>query len=101
MTAITPFQTSINHIKKAEIKKLSEKQTKIMELMCVGATTKEIARIVGGAPSTIETHIKIIFEKFQAKNRCHAVLIYILHLVHTQQEERLNIIEQLFWSIPH
>ncbi len=63
-------------LKLPKVKKLSTRQYQIMELMCLGATTKEIAKTLGGAPSTIETHVKIIFEKLSAKNRSNAVFIF-------------------------
>jgi hypothetical protein len=72
-----------------------------MELMCVGATTKEIARILGGAPSTIETHIKIIFDKFGAKNRIHAAFLFAMYLATTQEPFNLQEAERLLASIQH
>ena len=63
-------------LKPPKVKKLSTRQYQIMELMCLGATTKEIAKTLGGSPSTIETHVKIIFEKLSARNRSNAVFIF-------------------------
>jgi DNA-binding CsgD family transcriptional regulator len=60
-------------------KPLSSKQMEIMRLLCEGRTTKEISKEIGGSPNTIETHIKAIFYKLNAKNRSHAVFIFSKH----------------------
>jgi DNA-binding CsgD family transcriptional regulator len=61
-------------------KPLSSKQTEIMKLLCEGRTTKEISKQIGGSPNTIETHIKAIFYKLNAKNRSHAVFLFSKNL---------------------
>ena len=61
-------------------KPLSLKQTEIMKLLCEGRTTKEISKQIGGSPNTIETHIKAIFYKLNAKNRSHAVFLFSKNL---------------------
>ena len=73
--------------KEPQTKKLSERQYQIMELMCLGNTTKEIAKKLGGSPSTVETHIKIIFEKLSATNRSNAVFIFARFFFNQQQQE--------------
>lgn len=54
---------------------LSSRQQDCATLLAQGHSTKEIARLFHLSPRTVETHINILKEKLQAKNRTHLISI--------------------------
>ncbi len=55
--------------------KLSERELEVLEHSAKGYSAKEIARLMGLQPSTIQSYIISIRKKLQAKNMVHAVSI--------------------------
>lgn len=57
--------------------KLSDREIRILELLCDGYSDKEIALKLKNSPRTIQTHITRLVLKLNAKNRTSAVAIYL------------------------
>ncbi len=57
--------------------KLSPRENEIIKALANGLTTKEMTHILGLSEATIKQYIKSIMIKLDAKNRTHAVSIYI------------------------
>ena len=47
----------------------------VLELLCSGASYREAGRSMGIAESTIQTHVKSIYEKLGVSNKAEAVRI--------------------------
>lgn len=56
---------------------LTKRETQVMELLSKGRKNKEIARELGLAEHTIESHLQRIYEKLDVSNRTEAVLIFL------------------------
>jgi DNA-binding NarL/FixJ family response regulator len=54
---------------------LTPKQTKVLRQMMLGRSNKVIARELGVAVGTVKTHVKLILNKLEARNRNEAVAI--------------------------
>ncbi|HEX4918325.1 MAG TPA: response regulator transcription factor [Limnobacter sp.] len=59
-------------------KPLTIKQAKVMEQVCLGHTAKEIAKILGMSPDTVNAHVKEAFHRLNAQNRAEAISNYML-----------------------
>ncbi len=57
--------------------KLTPRQRGILTFIACGYTDKEISQKLKISPRTIQVHIGAIFKKLNAKNRAHAVALYI------------------------
>ena len=57
------------------MKKLSNREVEIIKYIANGCTAKEIARVVGLEPRTIETYLFKVRKKLCAKNIAHAIYI--------------------------
>jgi len=58
--------------------KLTANEVEIMDMVCNGCTDKEIARTREKAVSTVKNTMVRIREKLDARNRGHAVKLYLL-----------------------
>lgn len=54
---------------------LTDRELEVLELIEKGHSDKEIAKLLGIAPTTAKNHVKSILEKLNAKNRTQAVSI--------------------------
>ena len=54
---------------------LTDRELEVLHLLSKGYRDKEIAKLLGIAPTTAKNHVKSILEKLNAKNRTHAVSI--------------------------
>jgi DNA-binding NarL/FixJ family response regulator len=54
---------------------LTDRELQVLELIKEGRRDKEIATILGIAPTTAKNHVKKILEKLNAENRTQAVLV--------------------------
>lgn len=61
----------------AEVPKLSHRENQIIQLLANGLSTKEIANSLSLSEATIKQYIKSTMTKLEAKNRTHAVSIYL------------------------
>jgi DNA-binding NarL/FixJ family response regulator len=52
---------------------ITDRELQVLKLMGEGHSDKEIAKILGIAPTTAKNHVKSILEKINAKNRTQAV----------------------------
>jgi DNA-binding CsgD family transcriptional regulator len=59
------------------VKTLSPAESQIMRLVAQGFSTEEIAEIRGNAFHTVRTHLQNILGKLHARNRAHAVAIWL------------------------
>lgn len=53
--------------------RVSEQELAILEALADGARSDEIARRTSKARTTVETHIRVLFEKLKARSRSHLV----------------------------
>ena len=58
--------------------KLSNRETEILELISRGFTDKEIAVMLKISPRTVQTHVTRTVLKFDARNRTHAVTLFLM-----------------------
>jgi DNA-binding CsgD family transcriptional regulator len=58
-------------------RKLSPREERILRLLTEGYSQREIAKELGSALPTVRTHISHIYLKLDAKNRAHAVAIWM------------------------
>jgi DNA-binding NarL/FixJ family response regulator len=56
-----------------ELKRLSDRETEVLEQLSQGRLYKEIADSLGITVNTVRTHIRSIYEKLEARNRTEAV----------------------------
>jgi DNA-binding NarL/FixJ family response regulator len=59
--------------------KLTKRELEVLGLMAAGATNAEIADRLVIAQSTVQSHVKHILRKFDARNRTEAVSKYLSH----------------------
>jgi DNA-binding CsgD family transcriptional regulator len=55
--------------------KLTPSEFDILRLLFFGLSNKEIARATSRAPETVNTHVKAIFRKLDARSRTQAVMV--------------------------
>lgn len=55
---------------------LSPRQVEVIELIAIGCVDKEIADRLGISSDTVDSHVREIFQKLDAKTRAHAVYIF-------------------------
>lgn len=58
------------------LRKLSERELDVVNLLCDGSPNKIIARKLGISESTVKVHVKAILRKTQARNRTEAALLF-------------------------
>ena len=58
---------------------LTTRQMRVVQLVSIGNSNKEIARQLKVSPSTVKFHIDGILERLKAKNRVEAVLKFLIH----------------------
>lgn len=56
---------------------LTRRETEVMGLVIQGDQNKGIARKLGISENTVESHLKHIYEKLNARSRIQAALIYV------------------------
>lgn len=56
---------------------LSPRQREIMRHVCDGKTSKAIANALGVTEHTVKTHLHILCTRAGAKNRAHAVALFL------------------------
>jgi DNA-binding NarL/FixJ family response regulator len=59
-------------------KNLTKRETEIVDLLPEGHTNKAIAKQLGIAEHTVETHLDRIFRKLQVQSRTQAACKYLL-----------------------
>lgn len=57
--------------------RLSERQKQCLELVAKGHTSKEIGRILGLSPSTVDNHLSIVLERLGVESRVAAAKLFI------------------------
>ena len=65
---------------------LSPRETDIIEALANGLSTKEMSTLMFLSEATIKQYIKKLLVKLNAKNRAHAVSIYLQHSSTTRHE---------------
>ena len=61
----------------SQLWRLSPREHEVMQHMRAGATNAQIASYLGVAIGTVNVHVHSILEKLGARNRSHAVGIYL------------------------
>ena len=64
--------------------KLSPREIEIIEALSNGFSTKEMSHMMGLSEATIKQYIKQLLAKLNAKNRAHAVSIYLHRTIPTK-----------------
>jgi DNA-binding CsgD family transcriptional regulator len=54
---------------------LSEREREVLTRVAMGDSSLEIARTLGIAPATVETHVRHCLAKLDARNRAHAITL--------------------------
>lgn len=57
--------------------RLSPRQIEILGLLATGETSKTAAAKLGLSPRTIDSHVRVIVLKLQARSRSHAVSLWL------------------------
>jgi DNA-binding NarL/FixJ family response regulator len=55
--------------------RLTQRERDVLELLCSGASYREMARTLGVAEGTVQTHVKHVYDKLGAGNKAEAVRI--------------------------
>jgi DNA-binding NarL/FixJ family response regulator len=55
--------------------RLTQREHDVLELLCSGASYREMARTLGVAEGTVQTHVKHVYDKLGAGNKAEAVRI--------------------------
>jgi DNA-binding NarL/FixJ family response regulator len=55
--------------------RLTQRECDVLELLCSGASHREVARILDIAAGTVQTHVKHVYDKLGASNKAEAVRI--------------------------
>lgn len=58
---------------------LSEREVEVLRLICRGGTKKEVAGLLRISPSTVDHHVRHIYEKVGASSRAGATLFAVEH----------------------
>jgi HD-GYP domain-containing protein (c-di-GMP phosphodiesterase class II) len=58
---------------------LSEREVEVLRLLCLGRSKKEVAGLLSIAPSTVDHHVRHIYEKAGVQTRAGATLFAIEH----------------------
>lgn len=70
-----------------KIESLTRMQRAVVELLCVGQSTDQVATALGIAVETVKRHIHTAMEKTGAENRTHLAVQYaIRNCPHCRQE---------------
>jgi DNA-binding NarL/FixJ family response regulator len=58
---------------------LSEREVGVLRLICCGGTKKEVAKLLSISPSTVDHHVRHIYEKAGVQTRAGATLFALEH----------------------
>lgn len=58
---------------------LTQREEDCMKLMCLGKSYKEVAKELSIGTTTLHTHLHVIYQRLNVKNKVQAVVAYILH----------------------
>lgn len=59
------------------IRRLTPRQTEVMNLIVAGGTSKTIAKALGMSPRTVDAHVRLILFRLGARSRAHAIAIWL------------------------
>ncbi|MEU4060372.1 response regulator transcription factor [Rhodococcus qingshengii] len=57
----------------ATVMRLSKRQEQIIELVAEGYSGKEVARLLGMSPKTVESHLQRVFDRYGVRSRAGVV----------------------------
>ena len=81
--AVAAVVTAAGHEAKAARKAwpagLSEREVEVLRLICRGGTKKQVASSLSIAPSTVDHHVRHIYEKAGVQTRAGATLFAMEH----------------------
>ena len=52
---------------------LTRREQSVLQLIALGRSNKEAARVLGITPETVKTHVKNVFEKLSVQTRAQAI----------------------------
>ena len=58
---------------------LTQKESLLLEQLCLGLTNHELARALKVSPNTVKFHLRNIYSKLNVRNRAEAVALYYSH----------------------
>lgn len=56
---------------------LTPRQTDVMNLVCEGYWNREIGAVLNIEEETVKSHVRKILDRMEARNRTHAVALYL------------------------
>ncbi|WP_346908578.1 helix-turn-helix transcriptional regulator [uncultured Roseibium sp.] len=65
---------------------LTTRQREVLEMLSTGLTDKQIAYELGISTATVKCHSRAAVQRMEAKNRIHAVALYVRGKVEREQE---------------
>lgn len=64
---------------------LTTRQREVLKMLSTGLTDKQIAYELGISTATVKCHTRAAVQRMEAKNRIHAVALYVRGLVECEQ----------------
>jgi len=58
---------------------LSEREVEVLRLLCRGGSKKQVASLLSISPSTVDHHVRHIYEKAEVQSRAGATLFALRH----------------------
>ena len=62
------------------MEQLTFRETEVIKLLCLGYSNFEIAKELFISIHTVKAHVSSIIYKFEAKNRTHAIYLYLKNI---------------------
>jgi HD-GYP domain-containing protein (c-di-GMP phosphodiesterase class II) len=69
----------VSAVRRAAVSDLTPREIEVLELIASGRSMKEIGRILGIAPKTVDNHIQHLYAKIEVKTRVGAALFAVEH----------------------
>jgi DNA-binding CsgD family transcriptional regulator len=55
--------------------RLTQREKQVLDLLCSGASYREVARVLGIAEGTVQTYVKSLYEKLGVSSKAEAVRV--------------------------
>ncbi len=78
------------HAFKAACARLTTREIEVVQLVCAGLSSKQVAARLGIAPRTVETYIEHVRLKMSATNRSHMVALAVADQLVTVSDGQMN-----------
>jgi two-component system nitrate/nitrite response regulator NarP len=71
---VFPFMSKQSEV--SVLKQLTQKESLMLEKLCLGMTNQELAAAMNVSPNTVKFHLRNIYSKLNVRNRAEAVALY-------------------------